>query len=80
MTLTVVTVHIGILLVMPFALIGVINRTKAWWGGRKGPGLTQSFWDMRRLAGGVSAGRRRGRVPLASLGRDRAGGGWITRG
>lgn len=34
---------------MPFLLVGVINRTKSWWGGRKGPGLWQSFHDLRRL-------------------------------
>ena len=42
-------VHISVVLVMPFLLVGVINRTKAWWGGRKGPGLLQSFHDLRRL-------------------------------
>lgn len=41
--------HISVALVMPFLLVGVINRTKAWWGGRKGPGLFQSFHDLRRL-------------------------------
>lgn len=34
---------------MPFFLVGCINRTKARWCGRKGPGLWQSFHDMRRL-------------------------------
>ena len=34
---------------MPFFLVGCINRTKAWWCGRKGPGLWQSFYDLRRL-------------------------------
>jgi formate hydrogenlyase subunit 4 len=29
----------------------VINRTKSWWAGRKGPRLTQSFHDLRRLLG-----------------------------
>jgi formate hydrogenlyase subunit 4 len=41
--------HIAITLVMPFLLVGVINRTKSWWGGRKGPGLFQSYHDLRRL-------------------------------
>ena len=49
MKLTLIAVHACLLLLMPFLLLGVINRTKAWWGGRKGPGLLQSFWDMRRL-------------------------------
>jgi formate hydrogenlyase subunit 4 len=29
----------------------VINRSKSWWAGRKGPRLTQSFHDLRRLLG-----------------------------
>jgi formate hydrogenlyase subunit 4 len=41
--------HIAVALVMPFLLVGVINRTKSWWGGRKGPGLFQSYHDLRRL-------------------------------
>lgn len=41
--------HIAVALVMPFLLVGVINRTKSWWGARKGPGLFQSYHDLRRL-------------------------------
>lgn len=41
--------HIGLVLGMPFLLIGVINRTKSWWAARQGPGLLQSFFDLRRL-------------------------------
>jgi len=41
--------HIAVTLVMPFLLVGVINRTKSWWAARKGPGLLQSFHDLRRL-------------------------------
>ncbi|MDR3371307.1 NADH-quinone oxidoreductase subunit H [Rhodoferax sp.] len=49
-TVTFLTVaHIAVALVMPFLLVGVINRTKSWWGGRKGPGLFQSYHDLRRL-------------------------------
>jgi formate hydrogenlyase subunit 4 len=43
--------HVLAVLLMPFALIGVINRSKSWWAGRKGPRLTQSFHDLRRLLG-----------------------------
>jgi formate hydrogenlyase subunit 4 len=35
--------------ILPFLLVGVINRTKARWAGRKGPRLFQSFDDVRRL-------------------------------
>lgn len=41
--------HIAVALMMPFLLVGVVNRTKSWWGGRKGPGLFQSYHDLRRL-------------------------------
>ena len=49
-TFTLLTlIHIAVALVMPFLLVGVINRTKSWWGARKGPGLFQSYHDLRRL-------------------------------
>jgi formate hydrogenlyase subunit 4 len=35
--------HIGLVLGMPFLLIGVINRTKSWWAARKGPGCCNRF-------------------------------------
>ncbi|MBP9905907.1 MAG: NADH-quinone oxidoreductase subunit H [Rhodoferax sp.] len=41
--------HIALVLGMPFLLVGVINRTKSWWAARQGPGLLQSFHDLRRL-------------------------------
>jgi formate hydrogenlyase subunit 4 len=34
---------------MPFLMVGLVNRTKSWWAGRKGPGLLQSLWDLLRL-------------------------------
>lgn len=43
--------HLLTALAMPFVLVGVINRTKSWWAGRKGPGLLQSFHDLKRLLG-----------------------------
>lgn len=43
--------HSTLALCMPFLLPGCINRTKAWWTGRKGPGLWQTYYDMRRLLG-----------------------------
>jgi formate hydrogenlyase subunit 4 len=36
-------------LVMPFLLIGVINRVKSLWSGRKGPPLLQPAYDVLRL-------------------------------
>jgi formate hydrogenlyase subunit 4 len=44
-----VAVHLLIVLLMPIPLIGLVNRTKSLWAGRKGPRLLQSGWDMLRL-------------------------------
>ncbi len=41
--------HLLVALVMPFVLIGLINRTKALWAGRRGPPILQSAYDVRRL-------------------------------
>lgn len=41
--------HILLVLTMPILLIGVVNRVRSRWAGRQGPGLWQSFWDLRRL-------------------------------
>lgn len=43
--------HWAFVLIMPILLVGTVNRTKSWWVGRKGPGLLQSAWDLRRLLG-----------------------------
>lgn len=44
-------VHAVLALTLPIALVGVVNRTKSWWAGRKGPRLLQSAYDLRRLLG-----------------------------
>ncbi len=41
--------HLLGLVLLPFLLPGVINRVKAWWGGRRGAPFLQPFWDTRRL-------------------------------
>lgn len=41
--------HGLIVLVMPLLMVGMVNRTKSLWAGRKGPGLWQSAWDLWRL-------------------------------
>lgn len=38
-----------VLLFVPPLLRGVINRTKAWFGGRKGPPLLQPYYDLAKL-------------------------------
>ena len=44
-------IHLALVLVMPFLLVGVVNRTKSWWAGRQGPRLLQSASDLWRLLG-----------------------------
>jgi formate hydrogenlyase subunit 4 len=34
---------------MPIVLVGVVNRTKSWWAGRRGPRILQFASDLRRL-------------------------------
>ncbi len=41
--------NIFILLFLPFLMIGVIKKTKAFWSGRKGVNLLQPLWDFIRL-------------------------------
>lgn len=41
--------HGAIVLAMPVLMVGIVNRTKAWWGGRRGPRLWQLGWDLARL-------------------------------
>jgi len=49
---TLLTVTHGLLvLTLPIVLVGLVNRTKSWWAGRKGPRLLQSASDLRRLLG-----------------------------
>lgn len=49
MSWALVLAHVLIVLAMPVLLVGLVNRTKAWWGGRRGPPLLQLLWDVRRL-------------------------------
>jgi formate hydrogenlyase subunit 4 len=42
-------VHVLLLVCMPPLLLGVINKTKAWFAGRNGPPLLQSYYDLARL-------------------------------
>jgi formate hydrogenlyase subunit 4 len=43
-------VHFAALLALPILQVGVVNRTKSLWGGRKGPQLHQLWFDLVRLA------------------------------
>ena len=39
--LLLLAVHALTVLVLPVLVVGLVNRTKAWWGGRQGPWLLQ---------------------------------------
>jgi len=46
------TVTHGLLVLsLPIILVGLVNRSKSWWAGRKGPRLLQSAYDLWRLLG-----------------------------
>lgn len=46
--------HVALLLVLPPLLLGVINKTKAWFAGRVGPPLLQPYYDLiKRLRKGM---------------------------
>ena len=42
-------IHILLLLTLPPLLPGVINKTKAWFAGRKGPPVLQAYYDIIKL-------------------------------
>lgn len=41
--------HLVLLLALPPLLLGVINKTKAWFGGRVGPPVLQVYYDLIKL-------------------------------
>ena len=41
--------HVMVIVALPLMLQGVINRTKAFFGGRQGPPLLQPYYDVWRL-------------------------------
>ncbi len=42
-------INLIILLIVPFLMAGVIKKTKAFWGGRKGPSVFQPLFDFIKL-------------------------------
>lgn len=42
-------INILILLIFPFIMIGIIRKTKAFWGGRKGASIFQPLYDFLKL-------------------------------
>ncbi len=47
--MNVIGLNVVLILVLPFLMAGVIKRVKSFWGGRKGPRVTQPFFDVLRL-------------------------------
>jgi formate hydrogenlyase subunit 4 len=45
----IILINILILLFMPFLIIGIIKKTKAFWGGRKGVKILQPLYDIIKL-------------------------------
>ena len=41
--------NLAALIIMPFVLVGVINRVKSLWSGRRGPPILQLAFEVRRL-------------------------------
>ncbi len=44
-----IILNLILILALPLLFIGVINKTKAFWSGRKGPSIFQPFYDFVRL-------------------------------
>ena len=42
-------INLIILLFVPFLIMGLIKKTKSFWGGRKGPSIMQPWFDFVRL-------------------------------
>ena len=42
-------INLLILIFMPFLMLGIIKKTKAFWGGRKGPSILQPLFDFIKL-------------------------------
>jgi formate hydrogenlyase subunit 4 len=42
-------IHVAVLLLVPPFLFGVITKIKAWFAGRTGPSLFQSYYDIAKL-------------------------------
>ncbi|PKL16251.1 MAG: hydrogenase [Spirochaetae bacterium HGW-Spirochaetae-5] len=45
----IIFINLLIIIVLPFLFIGVINKTKAFWGGRKGASIFQPYHDFIKL-------------------------------
>ena len=48
-TLIAISLQVVLLALLPPLLLGIINKTKAWFAGRRGPPLLQVYYDLLRL-------------------------------
>nr|HPN13977.1 NADH-quinone oxidoreductase subunit H [Spirochaetota bacterium] len=44
-----IIINIALLFILPFLFLGLINRVKSIWAGRRGPSIIQPFRDFMRL-------------------------------
>ncbi len=49
LTIIIKALNIVIIITFPFLFIGIINKTKAFWGGRKGASIFQPYYDFIKL-------------------------------
>lgn len=49
MIILLIIMNLFIILFLPFIMLGIIKKTKAFWGGRKGVKLLQPWYDFVRL-------------------------------
>ncbi len=47
--MTIILTNILLILILPFIFVGIINKTKAFWGGRCGASIFQPLYDFLRL-------------------------------
>lgn len=47
--MTKIILHVLIMLALPPLLLGVINKVKSWFGGRVGPPVLQTYFDIMKL-------------------------------
>lgn len=49
MNITLLFINLIFLIILPFLMLGIIKKTKAFWGGRKGASIFQPFFDFIKL-------------------------------
>jgi len=44
-----ILIHLAVLFFLPPLLLGLVNKTKAWFAGRVGPPILQTYFDLAKL-------------------------------